>query len=196
MPKKAQKGPRGRPGRLRRLIVRPLVGHRAQGTLSAGAMRFRCALGPTGIVFVKREGDGGTPRANMALRRLFRRADRGPRPPTGLPVRTTKRTDGWCDAAGHRRYNTLVQLPFSDSHETMWRDDGLYDLLVELGWNDAPATPGRGSAIFLHAARPGFTPTAGCVALEPHVLRRIVARLGPKTRLEIAPSPRKAKTPR
>lgn len=78
----------------------------------------------------------------------------------------------------------------------MWRDDGLYDLVVELGWNDAPATPGRGSAIFLHAARPGFTPTAGCVALEARILRRVVARLGPKTKLEIAPRPRKAKRSR
>ena len=30
----------------------------------------------------------------------------------------------------------------------MWRDDGAYDLVVPLGYNDAPPEPGRGSAIF------------------------------------------------
>ncbi|WP_428978579.1 L,D-transpeptidase family protein [Chenggangzhangella methanolivorans] len=117
-------------------------------------MAFPCALGPAGTVTTKREGDGGTPRGRLALRRLFRRADRGPRPPSGLDTRTIRTTDGWCDAPGHRRYNRLITLPFSASHETLWRDDGLYDLVVELGWNDRPATPGRGSAIFLHAAAP------------------------------------------
>ena len=180
-----------RKNRFRKLVVRPRVGDRARGRLTAGAMVFDCALGPAGVVSTKREGDGGTPRASLALRRLFRRADRGPRPATGLAVRVTRRTDGWCDAPGHRRYNRLISLPLSVSHETMWRDDHLYDLVVELGWNDRPPVPGRGSAIFLHAARPGFTPTAGCVALEPRVLRRLLARVGPSTRLEIAPRPRK-----
>ncbi|MFC3692445.1 L,D-transpeptidase [Chenggangzhangella methanolivorans] len=156
-------------------------------------MAFPCALGPAGTVTTKREGDGGTPRGRLALRRLFRRADRGPRPPSGLDTRTIRTTDGWCDAPGHRRYNRLITLPFSASHETLWRDDGLYDLVVELGWNDRPATPGRGSAIFLHAARPGFSPTAGCVAVEPRFLRRLVARLARGAWLDVEPRPRKSK---
>ena len=48
----------------------------------------------------------------------------------------------------------------------MWRDDGAYDLVVMLGFNDAPPVAGRGSAIFLHCIADGKTSTAGCVALD------------------------------
>ena len=72
---------------------------------------------------------------------------------------------GWCDDPAHDEYNRLVKLPFSASHEMMWRDDGAYDLVVTLGYNDAPPEPGRGSAIFLHCIASGKAYTAGCVAL-------------------------------
>lgn len=176
---------------LRNVVVRALAGDRARGRLTAGGTALPCALGPAGIVVDKREGDGATPRGELRIRRLWRRADRGPRPATGLAVRSIRRSDGWCDALDHPRYNRLVKLPFSPSHETMWRDDGLYDLVLELGWNDRPVRRGRGSAIFLHAARPGFTPTAGCVALAPVALRRLLARMGPETVIRIgSPPPR------
>ncbi|MBB3972987.1 L,D-peptidoglycan transpeptidase YkuD (ErfK/YbiS/YcfS/YnhG family) [Hansschlegelia beijingensis] len=144
----------------------------------------------------KREGDGATPRADLPLRRVWRRADRGPRPATALAVRTTRPDDGWCDAPESPCYNRPVRSPFRASHERMWREDGLYDLVVELGWNDRPPRPGRGSAIFMHAARPGFAPTAGCVALAPAALRRLIARLGPQTLLRIGPRPRKLRRDR
>lgn len=159
-------------------------------------MVFRCALGPAGVTSTKREGDGATPRGSFLLRRLWVRVDRVRRPDCGLPTHVTRRCDGWCDAPGHRLYNRLVRLPFPASHETLWRDDALYDLVAEIGWNDRSPRPGRGSAIFLHAARPGFPPTAGCVALAPPALRRLLARIGPKTRLAIAASPMKRRARR
>ena len=157
----------------------------------AGGAVFPCALGPAGVTSNKREGDGATPRARLPVRRLWRRADRGPRPATGLPVRVTRPGDGWCDASGHRLYNRLVSLPFPASHETMQRDDELYDLVAELGWNDRAPRPGRGSAIFLHIAGPGFAPTAGCVALALPALARLLAKIGPNTTVDVAPPPRK-----
>jgi len=57
----------------------------------------------------------------------------------------------------------------------LWREDFVYDLLAVLGWNDAPAVPGKGSAIFLHVARPDFRPTEGCVALAQADLQRVLA---------------------
>ncbi|GLK75150.1 hypothetical protein GCM10008171_04040 [Methylopila jiangsuensis] len=173
------------PRPLSAILVRALVGDRARGRVIAGGLNLPCALGPAGIVADKREGDGATPRAALKARRVWRRADRGPRPPTPLPVRVTRPGDGWCDDVRHRRYNRPVTLPFAASHEILWREDGLYDLVVELGWNDRPVRRGRGSAIFLHAARPGFTPTAGCVAVAPPALRKLVARLGPATSFRI-----------
>jgi L,D-peptidoglycan transpeptidase YkuD (ErfK/YbiS/YcfS/YnhG family) len=44
-----------------------------------------------------------------------------------------------------------------------------------LGWNDQPVVKGRGSAIFLHVARPDFAPTEGCVALALPDLSRLLA---------------------
>jgi L,D-peptidoglycan transpeptidase YkuD (ErfK/YbiS/YcfS/YnhG family) len=44
---------------------------------------------------------------------------------------------------------------------------------------------GRGSAVFIHVARPGFRPTAGCVALAMPRLRWLLERAGPKTRIVI-----------
>jgi L,D-peptidoglycan transpeptidase YkuD (ErfK/YbiS/YcfS/YnhG family) len=171
---------------LRAIDVRPIAGNRARGRLRAGPVTLPCALGPAGVVRAKREGDGGTPLGRLPIRRLWRRPDKGPRIPTGLAVRDIRPDDGWCDAADHPRYNRLVKLPFSASHETLWRTDGLYDLVLELGWNDRPARACAGSAIFLHAARPGFSPTAGCVAVAPAALRRLVRRLGPATVVRIA----------
>jgi L,D-peptidoglycan transpeptidase YkuD (ErfK/YbiS/YcfS/YnhG family) len=67
----------------------------------------------------------------------------------------------------------------------MWRSDHLYDVVIDIAWNRGPIVRGRGSAIFLHLARPGFEPTAGCVAVEKRTIRRLLERIGPGTRIEI-----------
>ncbi len=151
------------------------------GTLLAGNLRFPVALGRSGIVNGKREGDGGTPRGRLPLRRLWFRADKVRRPATGLPLRAIRPDDLWCDAPGDRNYNRPVRAPYPASHETMWRDDDVYDYVVELGWNDSPRKAGRGSAIFMHLAREGFQPTEGCVALQRRDFQRLLPLLGPDT---------------
>jgi L,D-peptidoglycan transpeptidase YkuD (ErfK/YbiS/YcfS/YnhG family) len=130
-----------------------------------GTRQLRCALGRAGIGVQKREGDGATPCGAFALRRVFYRPDREPRPQTALPCQATAPTDGWCDAPSDAAYNRLVALPYPASAENLWREDGLYDLIAVLGHNDDPVVPGQGSAIFLHLAAPDYTPTAGCIAL-------------------------------
>jgi L,D-peptidoglycan transpeptidase YkuD (ErfK/YbiS/YcfS/YnhG family) len=67
----------------------------------------------------------------------------------------------------------------------MWREDDLYDIVLDLGWNRGPIRRGRGSAIFLHLARDDLAPTAGCVAVPKAAARRLVARIGPRTMIEI-----------
>jgi L,D-peptidoglycan transpeptidase YkuD (ErfK/YbiS/YcfS/YnhG family) len=168
-----------------RLVLFPDPLDRSRGWLMAGPMRIRCAIGGGGVVAGKREGDGGTPHATMRLGRGHWRPDRGPRPRTGLALRALKAGDGWCDAPADRNYNRPVRLPYPASSERMMRDDHLYDLVVELSWNLRPRIRGRGSAIFLHAARKGWGPTEGCVALRPADLRRLLARVGPQTRLVV-----------
>ena len=134
-------------------------------TSSWGARRFRCAIGRGGRRRDKREGDGATPVGSWPMRRLLYRADRLSLPQTALAVSAIGATDGWCDAPLDARYNRPVQLPYPASAETLWREDAAYDLIVPLGYNDAPVIAGAGSAIFLHVARADFRPTEGCVAL-------------------------------
>jgi L,D-peptidoglycan transpeptidase YkuD (ErfK/YbiS/YcfS/YnhG family) len=138
---------------------------RPPGTLMWRGRRVRCALGQGGLGADKREGDGATPEGCFPLRRVMYRADRVDRPLTALPVRTLRADDGWCDDPDDRRYNGLVRIPCAAGHEVLWRADEIYDVLVVLGFNDDPVIPGRGSAIFLHVARPDYAPTGGCVAV-------------------------------
>lgn len=127
--------------------------------------RLRCAIGRSGIARDKAEGDGATPAGRFAARRGFYRADRLARPASAIALAPLAVHDGWCDDPADPAYNRQVRLPFAAGHERLWRDDGVYDLIVVLGHNDDPVVPGRGSAIFLHVARPDFSPTEGCVAL-------------------------------
>ena len=166
-----------------RVIARPL--NRRRGLLMAGGLAFPCALGRGGVTRSKREGDGGTPAGRFALRRLWLRPDSDMPRLSGLPRRLTRPSDGWCDDARHPRYNRPVALPFAASCERMWRDDRLYDAVIEIGWNDRPAIRGRGSAIFFHLARPGFTPTEGCVAVDRKTMKWLLPRIGRRTRIEI-----------
>lgn len=147
----------------------------------------RCAIGRGGIVSTKREGDGGTPVGRWVLRRLVFRPDREEAPETELKTAPIAEDDGWCDDPNDPNYNRPVKLPYSASHENMWREDGLYDIVVILGHNDDPPIPGEGSAIFLHCARPDYGPTEGCVALAHTDLRRLLTQCGPETALVVNP---------
>ncbi|MGF1608641.1 MAG: L,D-transpeptidase [Kiloniellales bacterium] len=150
---------------------------------SFGAARWRCAIGRGGIRADKREGDGATPIGCWPLRRVLYRPDRLAAPVTALPVAALAPDDGWCDAPGDPGYNRPVKLPYAASHERLWRDDAIYDVIVVLGHNDDPPQPGAGSAIFLHLARDDYAPTEGCVALAGADLLDLLRRVGPETRL-------------
>lgn len=136
----------------------------------------RCALGWGGITRRKYEGDGATPVGTWPMRRLLYRPDRVARPQTRLDTVELGAEDGWCDDPADPAYNQAVKLPYKARHERLWREDEIYDLIVVLGYNDDPVVPGLGSAIFLHVARPDYSPTEGCVALARSDLERVLAK--------------------
>ncbi len=146
---------------------------------------YPCALGRSGRRAIKREGDGATPVGAFRLESVHYRPDRGPRPRTALPLKVIKPSSGWCDEPADRNYNRPVCHPYPASAEEMWRPDQLYDVVVVLDCNRRPRVRGRGSAIFMHVARPGFKPTEGCIALRRADLVRILARLKPGARIRI-----------
>ena len=150
-----------------------------------GQRRVRCAVGRGGIGSNKHEGDGITPVGAWPLREVFYRPDRVAMPVTGLPVRALERYDGWCDAPADANYNRPVRLPYPAHAEQLWREDRVYDLIVVVGYNDAPVVPGAGSAIFLHCARNTYAPTAGCVAFARRHLVQILASVDQRSRLVV-----------
>ena len=148
----------------------------ATGLMSWMGRATVCALGHGGVCDPdqKREGDGRTPAGEWPIRRVMWRPDRCAEPETALPTTPIDPRDGWCDDPADIAYNRPVRLPYPASAERMWRDDGVYDVVVELGYNDDPIVAGAGSAIFLHLARPSYPPTEGCIALAEPDLRDLL----------------------
>lgn len=147
--------------------------------------RYPVEIGRGGITLAKREGDGATPAGRWKIVGLLYRADRVKRPARW--ARPIGPQDLWCDAADHPAYNHPVKAPFGASHERLARPDPLYDIVLVTDWNYPQATPGKGSAIFLHQRRrPGF-PTAGCIAFRRRDLIAIARHLRPGTEVIVPP---------
>jgi L,D-peptidoglycan transpeptidase YkuD (ErfK/YbiS/YcfS/YnhG family) len=171
---------------LKLLVVRARPGHRSQGLMNVAGTVFPCALGRGGITVNKREGDGGTPLGAMRILSGYFRANHFAQARrTRLAMKPIPPTLGWCEVPDDRNYNRPVKMPYRTSHERMLRDDRLYDACIVLDWNIRPRRRGRGSAIFFHLARPGFTPTEGCVAVSVATMRRLLPRLSRHSMLRI-----------
>jgi len=157
------------------------------GLLHAGERTIPCSIGRGGLIAAgdKREGDGATPMGSWPLRGVLLRPDRVKVPERlKLPWRWIRPDDGWSDGVNDPAYNRPVRHPHAYSAERLWREDGLYDVVVVLGHNDAPAVPGAGSAIFWHCWRDGAT-TEGCVAIPKEEMLRLLPNLAATASIEI-----------
>ena len=167
------------------LTVQADSGETSLGWAILGERRWRCTMGAGGVREDKVEGDAATPAGSYPLRRIYFRNDRLVLPKVRLPARPIAEHDGWCDDPRSSTYNKLVRIPNEWSHEKMWREDGLYDLVVVIGYNDDPPEGEWGSAIFLHIARDDYAPTQGCVAFKRDDLLELVTLIGPETRINV-----------
>lgn len=158
------------------LVLTP-CGVRFQGRM------WPCSVGSGGVSGTKREGDGATPRGVHKIVGTLYRADRIAQPVGwATPIGPG---DLWSDDVSSPQYNHHVTAPYAGSHEALRRADPLYDLILLTDWNWPIATPGDGSAIFIHQwRRPGF-PTEGCIAFARSDLHRIARLITPATRLVI-----------
>jgi len=168
----------------------PFSSEQKKYELNMGDKSYLCSVGKTGIRAEKNEGDGATPAGEFFLRKMYYRPDKFNREEikTELEVQALLKDDGWCDDANSPEYNTFIKLPFSGSHEELWRADDIYDLIIVVGYNDDPVEKNKGSAIFIHIAREGYKPTAGCIALKKEDLLEILPSLTPDTSIKIAES--------
>ena len=179
-----------------RLVVQLDSAEGCLGWASLGERRWRCTVGAGGIREDKVEGDAATPAGTWPLRRVYFRNDRLVLPKVRLPARPIAEHDGWCDDPRSPSYNRLVRIPNDWSHEKMWREDGLYDLVVVVGYNDDPPEGEWGSAIFLHVMRDDEGPTQSCVAFRRDDLLELVTLIGPETKLEVLSVPASETSPR
>ncbi len=177
------------------LIVQADSAETSRGWATLGARRWRCTVGEGGVREDKVEGDAATPAGEYPLRRIYFRNDRLVLPKVRLPARPISEHDGWCDDPRSPTYNRLVHVPNDWSAEKMWREDGLYDLVVVVGYNDDPPEGEWGSAIFLHVAREDYAPTRGCVAFSQADLLELVPLIGPQTRLRVLATPASEQVP-
>lgn len=173
------------------LIVQTRSFEATTGVLMTGTARYDCTLGRGGVSAEKTEGDGKTPIGIYPLRQLLYRADRHPKPITGIETDCIDAMTGWCEDPAHADYNKRVKLPHPSVTDKMMREDHLYDFVIVVGYNDAPVVPGKGSAIFLHLARDAFTPTAGCLGLRQPDMLAVLKGLDKSSLITILPPPGK-----
>ena len=150
-----------------------------------GDIDMPCTIGRSGscVATDKREGDGRTPLGVWPIRGVLLRPGKVEAAGIRLPWRWVREGDGWSDDMADPAYNRPVRLPRGFSAESLLRDDDAYDVIVVLGHNDAPPVPGQGSAIFFHLSE--GRPTAGCVAVEPADMLRLLPLLAPGDVMEI-----------
>ena len=150
------------------------------GVLKFKNLKFKCALGKSGIGKKRKEGDNITPKGSYKLLGLFFRSDRIPNFKTILKKRKINKKMGWCDDVNNKSYNKLIKLPSNFSHEKLYRKDNVYDLVVPINYNTNKIARGKGSAIFLHVTKKNYSPTKGCIALKKKDLILLLKKIKSK----------------
>ena len=75
-------------------------------------------------------------------------------------------TTGWCDDIISQNYNKEINIKKTNNvkFEKLLRHDDLYDIIIEIKYNNKPIIKGKGSAIFIHCSSFDLRHTHGCLA--------------------------------
>lgn len=147
--------------------------------------KFRCSLGINGIKNKKKEGDGITPKGIFKLKKIYYRKDKVKNIVTKVKKIKITKNMGWCDDPKSNLYNQQVKLPNKFSHEKLYRNDKLYDLILVLDYNTNPIIKNKGSAIFIHVANKYYKKTKGCIALKRENLLKLISQIKKNTKIKI-----------
>lgn len=147
------------------------------GYLEYKKLKFRCSLGSAGIKKKIKEGDNITPKGVFKIIKVYYRADKIGKIETQIKKIKIKKKLGWCDDPRSIFYNKQIKLPNKSSHEKLYRNDNLYDLIIVLNYNMNPIIKNRGSAIFIHIAKNNYQPTHGCIGLNKIHLLTILRKI-------------------
>ena len=160
----------------------------SDGKLRFNKKVYKCAIGKSGLLKNKREGDGTTPIGTFSIREIFYRADRIAKPKSRIRVSSLTPNDAWSDDPENVNYNKKVMLPHNGRTERLWRKDHVYDIIVVIGYNDKPPIKLLGSAIFLHIAKNNYEKTEGCIAVEYNDLIEIISNMPETCFITISPA--------
>ena len=149
---------------------------------------FKCQIGKNGVVpvYKKKEGDCCTPLGKWKLKNIFFRRDKF----NSLKFKNylknkiipIKNTYVWCDDINSHYYNKFFKKNFREqilqfTYENLFRKDKIYDIVIELNYNQKPTIKKKGSAIFIHCSSVELKPTLGCVALKKNHLKFLINNL-------------------
>jgi L,D-peptidoglycan transpeptidase YkuD (ErfK/YbiS/YcfS/YnhG family) len=155
------------------------------GYLKYKDLKYKCALGKSGIGDKETEGDNITPRGVFNVVKIYYRKDRIKSLFSKFKLIEITKRIGWCDDPKSKKYNQPIKLPTRFSHEILYRRDNIYDLILVLNYNMKPVIKNKGSAIFIHIANKNYKKTAGCIALKKNHLIKLIERLNKKTKVKI-----------
>ena len=153
--------------------------------LSYKSYKLKCSIGKCGITNSKKEGDLATPKGVFGLGPLYFREDRNQYFKTKLKKRVIKKNMGWCDDIQSKKYNKEIYFPFNFGAEKLYRKDNIYDIIINIKYNQTPVIKSKGSAIFLHVAKKSYEKTKGCIALSKRDLLKILPLINKKTKILI-----------
>ena len=155
------------------------------GYLKYKNLRFKCALGKAGIGKKKIEGDNITPKGTFKIVDIYYREDRIKKLSSKFKLIKIKKKMGWCNDPKSEKYNKIINTPYNNSYEKLYRKDNAYDLILVLDYNMNPITKNKGSAIFIHVAKKKFKKTAGCIALKKRELIKLISVISNHTKIKI-----------
>jgi len=155
------------------------------GYLKYKNIKFKCALGKSGIRKKRTEGDNITPKGTFKIIKIYYRKDRIKKINSVFKIIEIKKNMGWCDDPESKKYNQLIKLPSKYRHEKLFRNDRIYDLMIVLNYNMSPVIKNKGSAIFIHIAKNNYNKTKGCIALKKKDLIEIVSKIKRDTKVII-----------
>jgi len=147
--------------------------------------KLKCSIGKSGITNLKKEGDLATPKGVFKLGLLYYRKDRNEPIKTYLRKRVISTNMGWCNDIKSKKYNQQINFPFKYRAEELYRKDKIYDIFINIKYNQSPTLKGKGSAIFLHLTNKKYYPTEGCVALLKKDFLKILSSINKKTKIII-----------
>ena len=163
--------------------------------LRVGTKVFKCQIGKSGykIYTKKQEGDQATPIGKWRLKSIYYRSDKVLRPNVKnktFKINKITKNCGWCDDPKSNYYNKYINEKKNFyikniNFENLWREDQVYDLVIETSYNTSPTIKGKGSAIFIHCSFSDYRQTGGCVALKKKDFIFIIKNISNKVYLEI-----------